>query len=146
MKLTTIEIRSKKIDIEVASDGEFSAEFNGQRMKGVTVAALREKLERAVKSAKVSIPFLQWDGEQLRRGACTGIHYGNSNLLIKWDGVKGVEQVWGLDGAIDPKHLAEYQVLCDAAAAAEANRKRFEEKHGFGNMKERVRKELEAAG
>lgn len=142
MKLKTIEVRGRKIDVHIDGSGEFAAEYNGQELAAANLNVLVEKLERAVKSAKVSIPFIQWDGEKLRHGTATGIHYGNGNLLIKWDGEKGIEQVYGIHDALHPNLANEYAELCDAVEDAEKRRKAFEDEHGFDDLKERVKAKL----
>lgn len=144
MKLKTVEIRGRKIDVHIDGSGEFSAEYNGQELTAANLPVLHEKLERAVKSAKVSIPFIQWDGEKLKRGEATGIHYGNGNLLIKWKGEKGIEQVYGMRDALEPEHFNAYSLLCDAVEIAEKRRKEFEQKYGFDDLKERVKEALTA--
>ncbi len=144
MKITTITVRGRKIDVDVDSNGDFSAKYNEQEVEAKTLELLREKLERVTKNDKIEpIPFIQWDGsdEVLRSGKCTGIHIGNHNMLVKWEGEKGVAQCWRLEGTIAPEHFAEYNKLCDAVIAAEAQRNAFEVQHAF-SIKERIEKAM----
>jgi hypothetical protein len=145
MKLRTIEIRSRKIDVEVDGSGEFSAEYNGQEIHATTLDLLKEKLDRAVKADKIEpIRFIYFDGEKLKRGACTGIHVGNGNILIKWEGEKGVEQEYSMRGCLDPERYAEYKKLCDAVIEAEQIRSSYQSHYGFDDLKERVKTAINA--
>jgi hypothetical protein len=139
-----IDVRGKKIDVDIDGGGSFSAEYNGQEINAPTLTSLKEKLDRVVKNDKIKpIPFIQWDGEKLRRGKCTGIHGGNNNLIVVYEDEKGFQQPWRLDNAIDPKHTAEYGELCSAVVVAEEARYAFEKKHAF-EMKERVEEAIAA--
>jgi len=63
MKITTITVRGRKIDVDVDSNGDFSAKYNEQEVEAKTLELLREKLERVTKNDKIEpIPFIQWDG------------------------------------------------------------------------------------
>lgn len=133
MKLKTIEVRGREIEVEVSESGVFFAEVDGERHDAPSLDLLRAKLIRATKKVAISIPFIMWDEGKIRRGVCTGRHGSNRNLLVKWDGQKGSEQVsyWNSDATLSPDHEAAYGLLCEEARRAKKTLEAFEKKHGL---------------
>jgi hypothetical protein len=137
----SVEIRGRKFDVWVYSSGEFSAEYNGQDVRALSLEQLKTKLERATAHDRIEpIHFLEWDGKRLVRCKCTGIHASTGNLVIvreNEDGKKTTYQEYRVEGAIRPELEAEYRPLCEAVEKAEAARWAFEEGHSF-DMKDAV--------
>lgn len=145
-KFSDVNIRGKRFEVEIDGTGTFSAEYNGQKIESKMLADLKAKLENVVKNDRIApIPFVRWNGEEMVRGKCTGIHYGNRNLIIIIEGEKGFQQTYHLDDALDPEHAEAYGKLCAAAAAAEEARREYESKHAF-DMKDRVEDAMKAKG
>lgn len=127
--VTNLEVRGQRYKVSVDSRGKFNAEVSGETVEADSLKALEEKLAKVTKqkAKKIAIPFVRWEGEALKRGTITGVHSGNKNLLIRWEGEKGVDQEYGgssfdgiryLDMTADQQ--AEYTRLCNAAMAADA--------------------------
>lgn len=141
MKLCKRNIRGQDVDIEIYDSGEFGAEVEGQQIHDKSLEGLIERLNKAMRqvSAKVAVRFVRWDDGKLRRGTITGIHASNRNLLIKWDGQKGVDQEYTWS---DSKYLAlsndEEEVfvsLCTARDKAQNAVTAFIKKHSFNGGK-----------
>lgn len=94
MKLCKRNIRGQDVDIEIYDNGEFGAEVEGQQIHDKSLDGLVERLNRAMRqtSVKVAIRFVRWYEGKLKHGTITGIHASNRNLLVKWEGQKGVDQ------------------------------------------------------
>src|SRR5258708_5655875 len=124
MKLTTVNVRGQDFAVHVTDQGKFFAELDGDQLTAASLDELRTKLARAtlIRNKKLAIPFVLWEEGKMRRGVCTGRHATNRNLLVKWDGQKGAEQIsrhYGTsDTFIDPNVETEYTELCKAADAA----------------------------
>ena len=143
MRLTTLTIRNRKIDVHVLDNGKFEAEYKGQELEAATLDSLKEKLERAVRNDKIDpIRFIHWNGESLAHGMCTGLHATTGHMLVKWESEKQIAQHYALDGAIPPEHEAEYKKLCDAVVAAESARSYFAQQYQF-DLKQQVKDALE---
>ena len=129
-------IRGVKVDIFVSSRGEFNAEINNQLVEAKTLEDLVAKLNKASKS-KYSIEFWRWmEDKGLMRGTITGQHASTGNMLVKFDGQKGVEQEskWGRNHrylALDEAQRAEYTALRIALDAAEKAVDAYEGAHCF---------------
>lgn len=146
MNFYSVTIRGKQFEVGIDGSGTFSAEYNGQKIESKMLSELKAKLENIVKSDRIApIPFVRWDGEKMVRGKCTGIHYGNRNLIIITEGQKGFSQTYHLDDALDPEHAETYGKLCAAVSAAETARREYESKHSF-DMKDRVKEAMKAKG
>jgi hypothetical protein len=100
-KIATVEVRNQVFDIYVNNRGNFNTVVDGHAYSADTKTALVEKLTVAtkIKAAKIAIAFVRaedavWsnDTTKIKHGVVTGRHSGTRNLLIKWDGAKGVDQ------------------------------------------------------
>lgn len=131
MKLKTIEVRGREIEVEVSELGVFFAKVDGTKYEAPSLELLRSKLTRATRKVAIEIPFIMWNEGEIRRGVCTGRHGSNGNLLIKWDGQKGSEQMsyWKSDAVITPDREADYVKLCEEADRAKKALAGFEKKH-----------------
>jgi hypothetical protein len=147
MKFGSVEVKGKKFDIEVGSDGKFGTNSDGSWLKADTLDQLKTKLATQISRAKLklSIPFCRWvAGGRLRKGIITGIHASNNNILVKFDDEKTTEQedIWYSGGAyIDPEHAGELDRLGKACMKASQEYDDFVDKHKF-NAKEAVRKAM----
>lgn len=141
MKVSTIEIKGRKFDIDVNGEGRFMAKFDGDNVWADSLKQLKETLQRrmSLTSAKLNIPFVRWEEDHwgdkggLKFGAIVGIHGGNNNMLIKWKGEKTTEQdrSWGAKDYIDSTVAEELKRLALAKLAAEKEFKDFVENNSF---------------
>lgn len=127
MKMT---LRGRDIDYTVDAQGIFHAEYNGENYQHQTLAGLKDKITVCLKKKPIAIKILQikTDSDRLdiRKGVLVGIHSGNRNLLIKWDGNRGVEQVRSWSGKIlNP--TVDLSVLKALYRAAGEAQKRFDD-------------------
>lgn len=133
MKITTIDVRGIKFDVDVNEVGKFGTSYNGEWIKADSLEELREKLLRMTKASqvKISIAFIEWNGKNMRQGVCTGRHGSNRNLLVKYADKKSSEQVspWSLDHSVDPVHEAAYITLCQQFERAKLAKDEFEKRH-----------------
>lgn len=100
------------------------------------------KLNAATKQ-RFAIEFWRWIREgnnrpgKLVHGIITGRHASNRNLLINWDGQKGIEQesFWGERGGkflkLDDAGRTHYAGLQSSLAKAEAAVEEFHAMHRF---------------
>lgn len=133
MKLTTIEVRGRKFEVSVDDrDGMFSTSYDGGLLKAGSLEGLREQLNRATKSVKISIRFAaSVDDNTVRIGVCTGKHATNGNYLVRWeDGTSQQLGPWDLSkGCVDPESATQYSHLCRLVTEAEKTRDAFEKEH-----------------
>ena len=158
MKLGTIDVRGRKIDVEVREDGKFFANFEGDYFEDVTKEGLRKKLDGVIKrrSAKVSIPFVvierdRWGQDEneklkLRVGTITGKHASNRNYLVTWEG-GDKEQVYssGLAGAVPLELKAEFEMIVRKMREAQAAYDKYVKEHGI-DLTEQVDAVVEGKG
>lgn len=152
MKLTDVEIKGKSFEVEVDDRGKFRTVLNGDQVTALTLDALKSELAKRISrgAVKIAIPFVRWSDDKgiLRKGTITGIHASNRNLLVKWDGQKGVEQeyAWHDDSRfIRPEASVEYAHLSQATDEAQQRLQKFTKLHAF-NPHEAVRKALAEQG
>lgn len=141
-----LKIRKVDFQVQVNSQGEFYTEYEGERVGALTLEELRSKLTKLTKKP-VNIPFARIYDGRIRHGVIRGVHATNRNLLIKFDGQKGVEQEYGwqregsnylaLTSAEEEVYLGLHKELKKAQDAVDA----FENKHALD-----VPKALESAG
>lgn len=146
IKLKTIDVKGKKFDVEVNEDGHFFADFDGERVKGLSIDLLTHTLLRRMSlKKKIAIPFCiwksdRWDnrGGKLAKGVITGIYGSNGNLLVKFDGAKAGEQysTWGNTRFFNLSSGAELERLNLAVQKATAELEAFEKKHGWNPDKQ----------
>lgn len=88
-------------DIEYGVDektGIFGASWNGEQYQHKTLDGLKGMLERQLKKKPLNIKVVKiengWRDEEVEitKGVIVGVHSGNRNLLIKWDGKTTAEQ------------------------------------------------------
>lgn len=148
MKITTIDVRGKKFDVDVNEGGSFGTSYKNEWINASSLEDLRGKLLRITKAeqAKLSIGFIEWDGKKMRHGVCTGKHGANRNFLVKYDDKKSSEQViaWDLEHAIDPVEELHYTKLCLEFERAKLARDTFEKQHRV-EVKKIVEKAIEDA-
>lgn len=134
--LTDLEVRGRKFEVNVDDTGVFWTKYDGEQLRAVSLDELREKLNRATKSLKLSIRFAMRKDDAVLIGVCTGKHATNRNYLVRWETQRGGplpvnEQLsgWYLEKCVDPEYSAEYSRLCMDVDAAVKIREEFERKH-----------------
>lgn len=119
-------VAGRKVEYGVDENGVFTASYNGEEYQHVTLAGLKGALERQMKKAPLKIPCVMVesfhaDNPEITKGVIVGVHSGNGNLLIKWEGQSTAEQCGRyhgdklLSGSVDLKKLkALHQAKCKA--------------------------------
>jgi hypothetical protein len=139
-KVKTIQVKGKAFDLTLTSEGEFQTNYKDEAVKAESVKRLVSLLaNRISREQRVNIRIAYWEKDswndkpgRLRMGAIIGIHGGNGNLLVKWDGVKGSEQFGGNTNAfIDPKQAKELERLGETLDKAQKALDDFKKKHSF---------------
>jgi hypothetical protein len=152
VKLATVEIKGKSFEIEVAEDGDFRANVDGDVVRASTLAELKTKLARRLTAAriKLDIPFVRWverrgrlRGSVLQKGSVTGIHAANGNLLVRLEGETGTDQEsrWSSENYIRPEAAERLESLGLARDAAYRAYEDFVKDHAF-DPREEIRKQL----
>lgn len=119
-----VEIRGKQLKVEVDDNGIFECQLDPDtHIRADSLEKLKARLLDATKrkEIRVSVPVYKYvKNEGLKSGTAIGIHAANGNVLIKWDGEKGVEQSsWGSYLQIDPADMLAAKRICNALAEAE---------------------------
>ena len=138
-KVKTIQVKGKSFDLTLTDEGEFQTNYQDEAVKAESVKSLVSLLAtRISREKRVNIRVAYWEKDswsdepgRLRTGAIIGIHGGNNNLLVKWDGAKGSEQVDHNAGFVDPKHAPELKRLGEALDRAQRAFRDFKAKHSF---------------
>lgn len=165
MRYGEVEVKGKKFEVHVQEhygDAVFQViEENSEVVQAPSLAELKTKLATRVarKSAKVKIPFARYVFSAfnedlpvgLHRGEVYGIHGSNSNILLRFEDVKGSKQErtnFGKDtDFIDPAVADELQRLGDAKFAADQAFLEFVEMHALdirASLKAQLAKQIEA--
>lgn len=159
VKLKTITIREKQFDIYVTENGRFYTQLepkagysdDSNTIEATSILDLSKKIESTLKlKQKLNIRFVRWETgdyreskDKLKRGTVIGVHGGNQNLLVQWDGEKSSEQdrSWGNEMylRLDAIEEKEYVLLKKNLKALEARIEKFEQKHAI-DMKSEVAK------
>lgn len=166
VKVKDVTIRGVELQIYADHHGVFHTDVGGKDVQqnmmnedGNAISAesmklLLEKADKRLKNrSKLNIRFVRWvqkerdwreSGKEpeyyLRKGTITGIHAGNGNVLVKWDGQKDIEQQhgWGHDNYLkmndDQQEL--YVRLQRQKAELEQNIEAVEEKYKIDIQKE----------
>lgn len=145
MKLTTIEVKGKKFEVNVSDQGKFSFHDDGQEFTASSLDDLKEIANKHLrrKATKVSIPVAFWEkgfsfmAGSIICGEITGIHGSNGNFLLK--GKNGrTEQVHNYSHYfVPPEKAKEYETLQIAAFEAQRAVSKFEKDNAL-NIKELV--------
>jgi hypothetical protein len=146
MKLTTIEVKGKKLEVGVWDNGQFYTELGNEQVHADSLEHLKtlcaKKLARA--AVKLNIPFLRFDNGQLKRGTITGLHASNRNVLVKWeDGTSSQEYSYQSTDYIKPELVDEYVKLSQASFVAENALTKFTKLNNM-DPKVEIRKQLGA--
>lgn len=148
-KIGTETLRGVKYEIHVSSDGVFTCEVDGDDLKSKTLEGVKQLILKHSKGKQknIKIPFVSWekdyhDSGKIVRGVCVGIHGGNDNLLMKYEGEKSTQQEsYRRNCHVDPAHAAELERLAKAAEQAQEAFEKFEREHEL-KLKEMVAKIL----
>lgn len=149
MKIGTETIRGVKFEIHVTDDGTFTCtSVEGDALRSKTLEGLKQLILKHSKNKQknVKIPFVVWqhdhrDKGKVVHGICVGIHGGNGNLLLKYEGGKTEQESYRHNTYIDPEYAAELERLARIAEAATTAYEEFERKHAL-QLKEMVAKIL----
>lgn len=145
MKITQVEIRGRNYDVHVDSRGKFTAEIEKDvQLEDATLEGLKAKITHATRpeANKINIPFFRWRDGKVAAGAVTGLHASNKNMLVRWEGEKGVEQeyVWGGGTSkylrLNQGEIVIYKTLMESLEALNDKIEKFEQVHGFSMKKE----------
>jgi hypothetical protein len=127
----TVSIRGMDFPVSVTNRGMFTAEYDGQELRGDTLETLKVLLTKATK-VRLDIPFARYDENwdspsyarhggprpMIRKGRLTGIHAGNDSLMVVWAGSSGAEQVpYFREGVMAPLSTEDENDLRVLAAA-----------------------------
>ena len=155
MKFDIVEVRGCKYEIDVSSDGTFSATIDGYQVQAPTLEQVRKKLieQSKRKQKNIRIPFAFWEQEwnddkgKIRKGVCVGMHAGNDNLLVKMDDEKNAGQMtnYGNTKYVKPEDAAELEALSRAVDSARKARDKFLASHTL-DLRDEVWKALGAEG
>jgi hypothetical protein len=150
MKFTTLKMKGASVEVFVSEDGRFTATVGGVSYSADSLADLKAKAAAGIRrSAKVEIRFYRAVDGKVRSGTITGIHASNRNVLVRFDGEKGVDQEygWRTEGEyleLDAEELEEFRKLIAAEKAATDAVAAFEKAHAFKAI-DRVEREIAAA-
>jgi len=151
-----------EVPVKVDTDGQWRAQVGEDQLIAATKAELVKKIDRVTKkvSQTVSIPFTsvqlsqRHDGRvnrQVRQGVATGIHSGNSNILVLWtdNGERAQVDRWSNGGRdkfvpLTPDEADEYTRLYVAQVKAQRAVSEWEQAHKI-NLRQEVTAALEAA-
>lgn len=145
-KLTTRAFNGIEVEIMIDTNGSFHATIDTIAYQAESLEKLSERLEYATKTkkVKVAIEFHRWkeagrysqEAGKLAHGVITGIHAANGNLIVKFDGEKGIEQEYRshLYLKLNDEQQAEYVRMQRALRAAQTELEKFEKKHGFDGI------------
>jgi hypothetical protein len=145
-KVKTIQVKGKSFDVTLSDKSEFQVTYDAEVVAAESLKSLTTKLSaRISREKRVNIPVAYWDKDswseepgQLRMGVIIGIHGGNNNLLVKWDGAKASEQFPAFSAEfVDPKQAKELKRLGEALDKAGKVFENFKKKHSFNGW-ERV--------
>lgn len=157
MKYTKVDLKGTSVDVDVTEDGYFESMVEGSVLKAPTLAELKSKIAEAIRrKRKVHIPVAIWDRDRygsnddkgrLKIGAITGIHGGNNNLIVKWEGEKTPQQYhgWNNSDFVDPSHAREMAELNRAVNDAKKRLQEFMGKYSFDG-REKVEEVFEKEG
>ncbi len=148
-KFKTIVVKGKSFAVDLTGEGHFQTTYNDEAVSAESLKSLTFKLTaRISQEGRVNIRIAYWEKDswsdepgKLVTGSIIGIHGGNNNLLVKWDGDKSSEQCHPNADFIDPKHADELMRLGQALDKAKNTFDRFKKKHSFNGLK-RVRELL----
>lgn len=87
-------VRDKYYKVDLDWHGKFTATVNGSVVESTTRSGLEEAIKRMTKEKHITVsyPFCAFDREEVIRGVATGVHTGNGNVIVKWEGGK-TEQI-----------------------------------------------------
>lgn len=138
-----IEVKGLKLEVSVNDNGEFVASLDGELVNAPSLDGLKKKISvRLAKQSRVSIPFVTWENEALRRGTITGIHASNNNILVTWeDGTHDQVYRWGRCGFFLPEYESALEKLGTAFESANKAFNAFTRENKF-NPTDKVREVL----
>lgn len=136
-----IRVRNQEFDIQSNYDHTLlKAEVEGQDIAASTLPLLIKDITRLLEVPRAAVPVMtlmtpdSWMNKTgkivFRKGILTGVHAGNNNLLIKWDGSKTASQSSSIGSDVfknlTPEQQSKLQRLFDIkkAAAEEWERER----------------------
>lgn len=157
----TVTKNGVEVSVKVDSDGRWHASVGDDNLFAMTKDELVKKIDKATKkvSQSVSIPFTQVQFEQrhdgqvirkVRQGVATGIHSGNSNILVKWEnGDKAQLDRWSNGGRdkfvpLSPEEADEYARLYVAQVKAQRAVSEWEKAHKI-DLRQKVTEALAKA-
>jgi hypothetical protein len=150
-KLKVIEVKGKKFEVSLSDESAlFVTEFEGEQIRSESLKGMISTLQtRMARQKRVNVPFCLWKSDswsnkpgEVLTGVLVGIHGGNQNLLVKYDGELKVEQFSrNVSQLIDLKKAKQLQQVGDALDAAQKAFDDFIEKNSF-NGRDRVREAL----
>ena len=152
MKFDTIRIAAITFEVEVDRQGQFWTNVDGGRVAAPSFDLLKKALIKHAAEARknISIPFVCWEKDwndengKLVHGVCVGIHAGNNNLLVKYQGDKAAQQLAYTrrsNNFVAPEHAYELEKLEKAVETITKARDKFVEDHHI-DLREAVEKAL----
>lgn len=96
--VVTENIKGQNFAIHLNGDGVFFTEYQGEQYKAPTLKALRNRIRTIISGTqKLNILFTAvghswWSDAKLLHGVIVGVHDGNNNLLVKYEGRAKTEQ------------------------------------------------------
>lgn len=89
----------KEIEYGLDEDsGQFKSTWNGEKFESLTLKGLKDQLTRQLKKNPLAVPIIKVetdhrdDKQNFIKGVVVGVHSGNRNLLVRWDGYGHADQ------------------------------------------------------